>query len=148
MLLGWQDRVRDLDGYEQRCRLRQFQLPTEQDTHRDPIAARYLRQAGSRPRRLLDDPAFIRLAKRPRRGMLKFRSSDLETAKPCTYSIGIARSSEGIRRLSRKRSRRVWTNPLAMRCAASRSNLLDLAGTTGQGQLSSSTMRKRTLSIS
>ena len=61
MLLGWQDRICDLDGHEQRCRPRQFQLPTEQDTRRDPIAARYLRQAGSRPRRLLDDPAFIRL---------------------------------------------------------------------------------------
>src|SRR2546429_1074837 len=30
-----------------------------------PVAARYLRQAGSRARRLLDNPAFIRLAKRP-----------------------------------------------------------------------------------
>jgi hypothetical protein len=61
----WQDRVCDLDGHERRCRQRQFQFPTEQDTRRDSIAARYLRQAGSRPRRLLDDPAFIRLAKRP-----------------------------------------------------------------------------------
>jgi hypothetical protein len=58
--LGWQDRVCDLDGHEQRCRPRQFQLPTEQDTRRDSLAARYLRQAGSRPRRLLDDPAFSR----------------------------------------------------------------------------------------
>jgi hypothetical protein len=59
MLLGWRDRVCDLDGHEHWCRLRQFQLPTEQDTRRDPIAARYLRQAGSRAPRLLDDPAFI-----------------------------------------------------------------------------------------
>ncbi len=65
MLLGWRDRVCDLDCHEQRCRLRQFQLPTEQDTRRDPVAARYLRQAGSRAVRLLDNPAFIRLAKRP-----------------------------------------------------------------------------------
>src|ERR1700692_3835775 len=65
MLLGWRDRVRDLDCHEQRCRLRQFLLPSEQDTRRDPIVARYLRQARSRTRRLLDDPAFIRLAKRP-----------------------------------------------------------------------------------
>ena len=42
--------VFDLDGHEQRCRLHQFQLPMEQDTRRDPIAARYLRQGGSRPR--------------------------------------------------------------------------------------------------
>jgi len=65
MLLGWRDRIRDLDCHEQRCRLRQFLFPAEQDTRRDPIAARYLRQAGSRECRLLDDPAFIRLAKRP-----------------------------------------------------------------------------------
>src|SRR6266404_5489148 len=62
MLLGWRDCVRDLDCHEQRCRLRQFLLPSEQDTSRDPIVARYLRQAGSQPRRLLDDPAFIRFA--------------------------------------------------------------------------------------
>jgi len=65
MLLAGQDRVRNLDCCEQRCRLRQFLLPAEQDARRDPVAARYLRQAGSRPRRLLDDPAFIGLAKRP-----------------------------------------------------------------------------------
>ena len=65
MLIGWLDRVCDLDCHEQRCRLRQFLLPAEQDTRRDPIAARYLRQAGSQTRRLLDDPAFIRFAKRP-----------------------------------------------------------------------------------
>src|SRR5258705_12624070 len=64
MLLRWRDCVSDFDCHEQRCRLRQFQLPTEQDTRRDPIVARYLRQDGSRPRRLIDDPAFIRLAKR------------------------------------------------------------------------------------
>ena len=38
-------------------------------------------------------------------GTSKFRCSDLATAKLCTYSTAIVRSNEGIRRLSRKRSR-------------------------------------------
>src|ERR1700676_2913 len=65
MLLGGRGRIHNLYRHEQRCHLSQVLLPAEQDTRRDPIAARYLRQAGSRAPRLLDDRAFIDLAKRP-----------------------------------------------------------------------------------
>jgi len=37
-------RIRDLYRHDQRCHLRHFLLPTEQDTRRYPIAARHLRQ--------------------------------------------------------------------------------------------------------
>ena len=53
MLLGWRDRVCDLDYHEQRCRLRQFLLPTEQDTLGYPIAAGHLCKARIRQYRLL-----------------------------------------------------------------------------------------------
>src|ERR1700684_991747 len=55
----WAGRIRDLYRHEQRFRLREFLLPTEQNTRRYPIAPRHLRQAGPRPRRFLDDPAFV-----------------------------------------------------------------------------------------
>src|ERR1700681_716085 len=52
-------------GLRQRFRLRQFLLPTEQDTRRYPIAARHLQQAGARPRRFLNDPALVRFTELP-----------------------------------------------------------------------------------
>src|SRR6202790_221768 len=61
----WAGRIRDLYRHEQRFRLREFLLPTEQNTRRYPIAARHLRQAGARPRRFLNDPAFVPLAELP-----------------------------------------------------------------------------------
>ena len=65
MLLGGRGGIRDLYRHEQRFRLRQFLLPTEQNTRRYPIAASHLRQAGARPRRFLNDPALVRFTELP-----------------------------------------------------------------------------------
>jgi hypothetical protein len=51
VLLGGRGRIRDLYRHEQRFRLRQFLLPTEQNTRRYPIAPRHLDSENrSRPR--------------------------------------------------------------------------------------------------
>jgi hypothetical protein len=65
VLLGGRARIRDLYRHEKRFRLRQLLLPTEQNARRYPIAPRYLRQAGARPHRFFDDPAFVLLGELP-----------------------------------------------------------------------------------
>jgi hypothetical protein len=62
---GGRGLVRNLYRHKQRCHLRQFLLPTEQDTRRYPIAACHLRQAGARLYRLLNDPAFVGFTELP-----------------------------------------------------------------------------------
>jgi len=79
-------RVCDLYRDEDRCSgRRQLLLPTEQNTRRYSIATRHLGEARAGLYRLLNDPAFVRLAELPPMTLARWRNDEHLLRRPVSH---------------------------------------------------------------